>query len=113
VTTVPKVGADEIWYNPGDERVYFGGFFSVPVVSGKPPYAAIGPPVPCATPGAMPSPLPWCGFFAPPPPQFSHSIAADSENNRVYLPVTNVGVMVFTAEKPDDEGDNNQGNDNQ
>jgi hypothetical protein len=87
VHTVPGVSADEIWYNPGDERVYFGGFFSVAVVSGVEPYNVI------AT-------LPWTGHFTPPPAQFSHSIAADSQNNHVYLPVTNLGVLVFT----DDNG---------
>jgi hypothetical protein len=93
VQSVPNVSADEIWYNPGDERVYFGGFVSVPVVSGEPPYAAIGPPVPGTTP---PSPIPWIGSF---PTHFSHSVAADSENNRVFLPVTNAGVLVFTADQ--------------
>jgi hypothetical protein len=116
VTTAPKVSpADEIWYNPGDERVYFGGITSAPVVSGEPPYAAIGPPVPCTAPLAMPSPIPWCGSLVPPPgvSHTSHSIAADSENNHIFLPVSNTGVLVFTAEKSDDEGNNNQGNNNQ
>jgi hypothetical protein len=35
VTTVTGIGpADEIWYNPGDERVYFGGIFGSPVGNG-------------------------------------------------------------------------------
>ena len=93
VHTVPGVSADEIWYNRGDERVYFGGFFSVPVVSGLAPYNVIGT-------------LPWTGHFTPAPAQFSHSIAADSENNHVFLPVTNLGVLVFT-----DDNDNGQGPD--
>jgi len=85
LTTVAGVSADEIWYNPGDERVYFGGFVSVPVVNGESPYNVIGA-------------LPWMGSFVPPPglSHFSHSIAADSENNHIFLPVTNTGVMVFT-----------------
>jgi hypothetical protein len=88
VTTVPPgVIADEIWFNPGDERVYFGALFSSPVLSGVPPYRFIDT-------------LPWKGNFTPPPPQFSHSIAADSQNNHVYVPVTNRGVLVFT----DDNG---------
>jgi hypothetical protein len=100
VHTVPGVGADEIWFNPGDERVYFGGFVSVPVVSAQSPYSLIGT-------------LPWVGTFVfppPPPPavnKFSHSIAADSENNHIFLPVTNVGVLVFT-----DDRDNGEGSDN-
>ena len=93
-TVTPTVAGDEIWYNPGDERVYIGGFVSVPVVSGLPNYGVIGT-------------LPWTGFFAPPPPQFSHSIAADSELNRIFLPVTNVGVMVFTDDRDNGEGPDN------
>lgn len=30
VTTTPPIFADEIWYNPGDERVYFGSFVNTP-----------------------------------------------------------------------------------
>jgi hypothetical protein len=91
VHTAPGVSADEIWYNPGDERVYFGGFVSASVVNGLPPYEVIGT-------------LPWTGHFAPPPAQFSHSIAADSENNHVFLPVTNLGVLVFTDDRDNGEG---------
>jgi hypothetical protein len=94
VHTVPGVSADEIWFNPGDERVYFGGFVSVPVVSGLSPYGVIGT-------------LPWVGHFAPPPAQFSHSIAADSENNHIFLPVTNLGVLVFTDDRDNGEGPDN------
>lgn len=101
VTHVAGVGADEIWFNPGDERVYFGGFTSVPVVNGLPTVAAPHYSV-IAT-------LPWTGVFhipPPPPPvfQFSHSIAADRELNRVFLPVTNVGVLVFTDDRDNGEG---------
>jgi hypothetical protein len=31
LTTVADVGGDEIWFNPGEERVYFGGFRSINV----------------------------------------------------------------------------------
>jgi len=93
-THVANATADEIWFNPGDDRVYFGGFVSAAVVNGLSPYNLIGN-------------LPWTGSFAPPPPKFSHSIAADSENNHIFLPVTNVGVMVFT-----DDADNGKGPDN-
>ena len=100
VTTVPPgVIVDEIWFNPGDERVYFGALFSSPVLSGVPPYRVIDT-------------LPWSGHFTPPPPQFTHSIAADSENNHVFVPVTNLGVLVFARNQEDDQGENNQGNDN-
>lgn len=94
VHTVPGVSADEIWFNPGDERVYFGGFFSASVVSALSPYGVIGT-------------LPWIGHFAPAPAQFSHSIAADRELNRVFLPVTNVGVLVFTDDRDNGEGPDN------
>jgi hypothetical protein len=95
-THVANVSADEIWFSPGDDRVYFGGFVSAAVLSALPPYSPIGT-----------GTLPWTGFLSPPPPQFSHSIAADSENNQIFLPVTNVGVMVFT-----DEADKGEGQDN-
>jgi len=100
VTTVsPGVIVDEIWFNPGDERVYFGALFSSPVLSGVPPYRLIDT-------------LPWTGFFTPPPPQFSHSIAADSENNHVFVPVTNRGVLVF-ARNQENQGENDQGENSQ
>ena len=94
VTTVTGIGpADEIWYNPGDQRVYFGGIVQTPVVNA----------VPTAAPPfySVIATLPWTGNFAipvPPPPaeQFSHSVAADSVSNRVFVPVSNVGVLVFT-----------------
>jgi hypothetical protein len=99
VFTVPGVSADEIWYNPGDERVHFGGFVSVPVVNGVP--------LTGTTPYEVIASLPWTGHFAPPPAQFSHSIAADSENNHIFLPVTNLGVLVFTDEQDNGEGPDN------
>ena len=102
VTTVTGIGpADEIWYNPGDERVYFGGIFGSPVVNGvanatAPFYSVI------AT-------LPWTGHFAPPPPtQFSHSIAADSVYNHSFVPVSNLGVLVFTDDNDFGNGQNGQ-----
>ena len=97
VTTVTGIGpADEIWYNAGDERVYFGGIFGTPVVNGvataaAPFYSVI------AT-------LPWTDHFAPPPAQFSHSVAADSVYNHSFVPVSNLGVLVFT----DDDFGNGQ-----
>jgi hypothetical protein len=102
VTTVTGIGpADEIWYNPGDERVYFGGIFDSPVVNGianatAPFYSVI------AT-------LPWTGHFAPPPPtQFSHSIAADSVYSHSFVPVSNLGVLVFTDDNDFGNGQNGQ-----
>jgi hypothetical protein len=101
VTTVTGIGpADEIWYNPGDERVYFGGIFGSPVVNGvanasAPFYSVI------AT-------LPWTGHFTPAPAQFSHSIAADSVYNHSFVPVSNLGVLVFTDDSDFGNGQNGQ-----
>jgi hypothetical protein len=101
VTTVTGIGpADEIWYNPGDERVYFGGIFGSPVVNGvatasAPFYSVI------AT-------LPWTGHFTPAPAQFSHSIAADSVYNHSFVPVSNLGVLVFTDDNDFGNGQNGQ-----
>jgi hypothetical protein len=79
VTTVKGVGADEIWFNSGDERVYFGSNPASVVdaetykqITGKGPN---GPPIPAGP---------------------THSIAADSENNHIFIPVTNLGVSVYT-----------------
>jgi hypothetical protein len=79
VTTVAGVGADEIWFNSGDERVYFG--FNPAYVVDAETYKQItgtgpnGPPIPAGP---------------------THSIAADSENNHIFIPVTNLGVAVYT-----------------
>jgi hypothetical protein len=77
VTTVPGVGADEIWFNQGDGRVYFGND-NLAVVDAE-TYQVI-------TTIAVGS---------------THSVAADSENNHVFVPVTGVGVKVYA--QPDDE----------
>jgi len=91
LATVSGVGADEIWYNSGDERVYFGDFTNTPVVNG----------VATATPPgySVIATLPWQGTpFSPPPPvfHFTHSVAADSVYNHIFVPVSNTGVLVFT-----------------
>lgn len=101
VTTVSGIGpADEIWYNRGDERVYFGGIFGSPVVNGvaaatAPFYSVIDK-------------LPWTGHFTPAPANFSHSIAADSVYNHSFVPVSNVGVLVFTDDHDFGNGENGQ-----
>ena len=87
VLTVAGVGADEIWFNPGDERVYFGTT-KLYVVNGLPPYNLIGT-LPAGTLAAN---------------QTTHSIAADSENNRIFAPFTNLGVLVFTDDRDNGEG---------
>jgi len=88
--TVAGVGADEIWFSPGDERVYFGTT-KVPVVNGLPPYNVIAN-LPTGTLAAN---------------QTTHSIAADSENNRIFVPFTNLGVLVFTDDRDNGEGPDN------
>jgi hypothetical protein len=86
LTTVANVGADEIWFNPGEERVYFGGFQAVKV------------PIVNTDNNKLVSTL-TVGFInptPPPPSQTTHSVAADSENNFIFVPVTNAGVKVYT-----------------
>ena len=97
VVNTPGVGADEIWFNPGDERVYFGGYkgINVPVVSALSPYNQIDNLV--------------VGLIAipPAPNHTTHSVAADSENNRVFVPVSHEGVKVYTAAQGAGEGHDN------
>jgi hypothetical protein len=87
LTTVQGVGGDEIWYNPGDQRVYFGGFQSlnVPVVDGSGGLPA--GPLAMLVVGQRPP--------APAPAQTTHEVAVDSVNNHIYVPVTNVGIQVW------------------
>jgi hypothetical protein len=97
VKHVPKFGGDEIWYNRGDERVYFGGGLdriSVPVLDTET--------------DALLTTLTVGKIFPPPPPvqppnQTTHSVAADSERNRIFVPVSNVGVKVITDAKHEDD----------
>jgi hypothetical protein len=101
VFTVPNVGGDEIWFNRGDERVYFGGYkgINVPVVNGLSPFNQIANLV--------------VGLIATPPApnHTTHSVAADSENNKVFVPVSHEGIQVWTAEE-DNDNDNGTPNDN-
>jgi len=94
VFTVPKVGGDEIWFNSGDERVYFGGYqgINVPVVNALSPFNQIDNLV--------------VGLIATPPApnHTTHSVAADSENNRIFVPVSHEGVQVWTADQGEGEG---------
>jgi hypothetical protein len=97
VTHVGGVGGDEIWFNPGDERVYFGGGLdriSVPVVNALAPYNLIT----TLTVGVIETP--------PAPNHTTHSVAADSETNRTFVPGGFEGVKVYT-----DDTDNGEGQD--
>lgn len=85
VTTVKGVGGDEIWYNAGDQRVYFGGGadrISVSVVDAN-SYALLT----TLTAGQI--------VPAPGVSQTTHSVAADADNNEVLVPVTHAGVQVW------------------
>ena len=99
VHTTAGVGGDEIWYNPGDKRVYFGGGtnrISVSVVRGLSPYRLIN----TLTVGVLSPTNPV------PPSHTTHSVAADSSLNRIFVPVTHEGVKVYT-----DAGQNNEDHD--
>jgi len=93
LTTIPGVGIDEIWFNPGDERVYYAGgpnFITDPSV-----------PVVDTDTNTVVTVL---KVGAPPPPlRFTHSVAADSELNRIFVPISGVGVKVYTDSEEDDE----------
>jgi hypothetical protein len=104
-----NVTADETWYNPGDDRVYFGnnqgtvlnastydlirmsntairlGLSAGTIDSAT--YTLVtdlfGFPLPVGQNGAQ------VGVFG------GHTVAASSTNNHIFFPVTNVGVKVF------------------
>jgi hypothetical protein len=78
VTTVPGVNGDEIWYNGGDQRVYFGGGFNVYVVDAN-SYTLITTLV-VGQPAA-----------ASLPAQSTHSLAADASNSQVFVAVAAAG----------------------
>jgi DNA-binding beta-propeller fold protein YncE len=92
LTTVAGLGIDEIWFNPGDERVYFAGgpnFIadpSVPVLDIE--TNTLVAVIKVGTP--------------PPPLRFTHSVAADSETNRIFVPISGVGVKVYTDSDEED-----------
>jgi DNA-binding beta-propeller fold protein YncE len=77
VTTVNGVSADEIWYNAGDQRVYFSGGVNVFVVDAN-TYALV------AT-----LPVGVAAVAGPPavPAQSTHSLAADEGNNEIFVAV--------------------------
>jgi DNA-binding beta-propeller fold protein YncE len=92
--TVRGLGIDEIWFNPGDERVYFGGGPSF-IANSTVPVLDI----------ETETLVDVITIKDPTNPklQFTHSVAADSETNRVFVPVSNVGIKVF-ARGGADEG---------
>jgi DNA-binding beta-propeller fold protein YncE len=91
--TVPGVGIDEIWFNPGDERVYFAGG----------PNFIFDPSVPVLDTETN-TVVAVLKVGSPPPPlRFTHSVAADSETNRIFVPISGVGVKVYTDSEEEDE----------
>ena len=86
LASIRGVAGDEIWFNPGDERVYFASGISVYVVN-----AVTNLPVTTLTVGQI---------LTPPPSHTTHSVAADADNNHIYVPVTGVGVEVWTGHPP-------------
>lgn len=89
LTTVDGVGGDEIWYNPGEERVYFGGLTKIDDAGNQTSNVPIlntdnNKVVATLTVGKINL------------TQSTHSVAADSENNLIFVPVSNVGVKVYT-----------------
>jgi hypothetical protein len=89
LTTVANVGADEIWFNSGEEYVYFGGFQGTKVPALDTQDNTV---VATIVVGQI-NPNP------PPPSQTTHSVAADGENNLIFVPVSNAGVKVYTARR--------------
>jgi hypothetical protein len=79
LANIAGIAGDEIWYNHGDNRVYFGN---------EPVFV-----VDASTYNIVAS------FDA----GDTHSIAADSENNHIFVPITSVGVKVYTDDE-DQEG---------
>jgi hypothetical protein len=74
LSTISGVGGDEIWYNPGENRVYYGATGgSVGVVDGDTNQLI----------GTI--------------PVNGRNVSVDSENGRVFVPVTGQGIVVYTA----------------
>jgi hypothetical protein len=94
LTTVADVGGDEIWFNPGEERVYFGGFTITDAAGNR----TSNVPILNTDNNRLVATLLVGRINATPPPpsQSTHSVAADSQNNLIFVPVTNVGVKVYT-----------------
>lgn len=71
------IGGDEIWFNPGDNRYYFG-LSNIGVVDAE-----------------TNQPLGFVDTGVP-----THSIAVDSSNNHIFVPATGIGVQVYAQTGP-------------
>jgi hypothetical protein len=103
------VSGDEIWYNSGDDRIYFGSN-NVAVADGS-TYQLIRMSETAIYQGLLSATLDSSTyqvytylfptlFPAPAGPAFGgHSIAADSANNRIFVPVTGAGLKVFVKDQ--------------
>jgi hypothetical protein len=94
------VSGDEIWYNPGDDRVYFGSdnvavvdasTYDLVRMSGSAVYFGLS----TATIDTSPYKVLTYLIPFPPTPGVSHTLAANSSNNHIFVPVVGVGVKVF------------------
>jgi hypothetical protein len=81
VTLGPQ--ADEIWYNPGDNYTYFGYFNGT-----FGPFMGQG----CAVVDMATNQL--LTYI----PASTHTLAVDSNNNRIFIPVTGSGIQVYAAQ---------------
>ena len=90
---MPGVGIDEIWFNRGDDRVYFAGG----------PNFIFDPSVPVLDTGTN-TVVAVLKVGSPPPPlRFTHSVAADSETNRIFVPISGLGGKVYTDSTEQDD----------
>ena len=74
ITQTQGVSADELWYNPGDNRYYFGATSAAVVDANTNQVIA-----------TLPSAA-------------GHTLAVDPINNRVFAPVSGVGIKVFAVQ---------------
>ena len=75
LATNTNPGADQIWYNVGDNRVYFGVTGTSPVFDADTNQ-----------------------FLVNLPSAAGHTLAADPNNNHIFAPVTGAGIKVFAAQ---------------
>jgi len=74
VVATPTGGTDQIWYNYGDNFVYYGSPSGAVIDAGSNQVVA-------TLPGAL-----------------GHTIAVDPNNNHIFAPTPNVGIKVFAAQ---------------
>ena len=72
VLATPTASSDQIWYNPGDNLIYFGGGQVIDAESNQ--------------------------VVAKLPSAAGHTLAVDPWNNKIFAPVTGVGIKVFAAQ---------------